>query len=427
MKNEVGQACMFLLVFGLLFLASAPSSLYLGRRKSTLVRKTRTKKQTKHTEVFEKISDRCEVPDLHEPADNKIGAAFLASYPGSDTQLQWELVEAVTGVVTTDDTFANGHHNVVAIKTHYPCPAGRAFPGAEEIFKAIIFIRHPMDALPAYHDIIYASEKGLPIDPPAHAPLDEWINWRDLAFARELETWRKHFTYWMDRHSSLNRLVVPYEQLTSRKYGPDLVIEMADFLKQGNNAITTVEPEILPCIWQKIMNKVHPGDGNNNNKNKLRRRLQQDLSLQQQQGMSGGHQGTVQQISATQMLGTNQLNPGGYPDEPRSLSGISLQAEATLLIKEQTQVVPSNAIQMIDMHQLNAATPEEPPPIRQQAPVLEDDRDAQRPYTEHQRKEIVIALTQLLEVYRDERVLAPMLVGYVDQVAKLHEEEERQR
>ena len=49
--------------------------------------------------------------------------------------------------------------------------------------------------------------------------------------------------------------------------------------------------------------------------------------------------------------------------------------------------------------------------------------DAYRPYTENQRKEVVIVLTQLLEIYRDDSVLAPLLVDYVDQITNTFEQE----
>ena len=39
-----------------------------------------------------------------------------------------------------------------------------------------------------------------------------------------------------------------------------------------------------------------------------------------------------------------------------------------------------------------------------------------RPFIEKQIKDMVVALAQLLEKYRDDKVLAPILVQYIDQV-----------
>jgi hypothetical protein len=410
-------------------------------------------------------------------------SSFLASYPGSGTRLQWELVEAITGVVTTDDTFSNGHHNVIAIKTHYPCPAGREFPGAEDVLKAIIFIRHPMDTLPAFHDIIYASENNLSQDPPPQAPLQEWITWRDLAFVRELETWRKHFVHWMDRYGSQNRLVVPYEQLTSRKYGPNLVTEMAEFLQQGNDAITTADATDLPCIWQTIMKKVQGGSGDDtsttNKKVLVRRRLQQVTHMPQQQQLPSA--GTNMQLLQINQI-KNQLN-GGQQMQMKQIPTMQTQMNvASLPATMQTQMnvpsLPATVQTQINVPSLPATmqtqinVPSLPATVQTQinvpilpatmqtqknvamqsqssevvedqpseqeipaenltrkqkavVPTLAPERDAFRPYSENQRKEVVIVLTQLLELYRDDRVLAPVLVDYIDRVARAHEQEKR--
>lgn len=517
--KNIGSACIFLAVFGLLFLASSPKNL-IFTKKNKVVRKTTTKRNA--PDVFQKITDRCEVPKLQVPQE-KVFPSFLASYPGSGTRLQWELVEAITGIVTTDDGFSNGHHNVIALKTHYPCPAGRLFPGAEDILKAIIFIRHPMEALPAYHDIIYASENNLSVDPSPRAPLEEWVTWRDMSFARELETWRKHFTYWIDRFGSLNRVIVPLEQLTSRKYGPGLVIRIADFLRQGNNDIETVDATDIPCIWQKILKKVE--SNGTKGKEKVRRRLQQQdmLILSQQQqpinqisemrqsntGLSGGV--ATQQISASPISSTTQIqtSSGGHHMEQRisfanSEKSRHLGTESNQIdqsnnelkpTEEQKGVTdrqvdanpPSGELRLtgdepggvdVQIHaqpasdemgptgeqnggdhlqvdavsnQANYGTAKEAPtstqqdedkqrtnggtsgvaPLEVDTPSLEVDKsdqklnqvvptvkgyDAYRPYTENQRKEVVIVLTQLLEIYRDDSVLAPLLVDYIDQI-----------
>ncbi|KAI2498719.1 hypothetical protein MHU86_15786 [Fragilaria crotonensis] len=497
LHRNIGSASVFLAVFGLLFLATSPKNL-IFTRKSVVTRKT----STKHKEVFQKITDHCEVPELHVPQE-RIVASFLASFPGSGSRLQLELVEAITGIVTTDDTFSNGQQNVVAVKTHFPCPSGREFPGAEEILKAMVFIRHPMETLAAYYDIIYAAENNLTVDPPRRAPLDQWIKWRDLSFARELETWRKHFTYWMDRYGTQNRLVLPYEKLTSRKYGPGLVVEMAEFLQRGNNGITTADSANLPCIWQKILKKVQSDD--NDKKQKLRRRLQelQEMSMQPhqqqqftqirpterqearipapqeqqqqqfliQQTGEGFVEGMRQQPSGTSLqtglsrrlpskknglalpdeTSTNQIpessrmndegqqleQTGGLEDNefptpmetPRFQEEDGDQNDTTAGQVDQGQSIlenePPSAIEQAsgaNENQVGLLNDEANVPLEQDA-LESKEADAQvddncRPYAEYQRKEVVAVLTQLLERYRDDRDLAPVLVEYIDQVTK---------
>ncbi len=500
LHRSVGSASVFLAVFGLLFLATSPKNL-INTRKKVVTRKT----STKHKEVFQKITDHCELPELHVPQE-RIMTSFLASFPGSGTRLQWELVEAITGIVTTDDTFSNGHQNVVAVKTHFPCPSGREFPGAEDIVKAMIFIRHPMEALASYYDIIYATENNVKVDPPHRAPLDQWISWRDLSFAREVETWRKHFTYWMDRYSAHNRLVLPYEKLTSRKYGPGLVIEMAEFLQRGNNGITTADSADVPCIWQKILKKVQSDD--DDKKQKLRRRLQEVREMRVHPQLQQKHQ-HFSQMQPSEMQETSILPPlqqqqqqqkilihktgEGFVEGMRQLpSEISVQTGMSRRLPTQTDGVmlsdQSSSSQVFDASQMNdegqqteqrrglegieKSTHVETPgfqygdrndtnagPMDDEQSILENElpstidqapnanesllnlmneevnapleldtresneADAQvdddyRLYTEYQRKEVVAVLTQLLERYRDDRELAPVLVEYIDLVTK---------
>lgn len=202
----------------------------------------------------------CTLAELKVP-DHRISPTFLPSYPGSGTKLQWAMVEALTGIPTTDDQFSNGHHNVVGIKTHYPCLAGREFSGAEDIRKAILFVRHPMDSLPAYFNMIHASESEQGYD-PEHvpiAPLESWKEWRDHSFTRELDTWRKHLEYWADRYKPMDRLIISYEQFTHQEYGPELTAKIAEFLSRSDG-ITTVSPEEIPCVWHKIIVKELPAD-----------------------------------------------------------------------------------------------------------------------------------------------------------------------
>jgi hypothetical protein len=177
-NDRIVSMCTFTAVFGLLFLASSPRNM-LFQRPAKVIRKTRTNAQ--HFQDLSKISNKCEIPEGKIP-ETQVRATFLASYPGSAIRLEFQLVQAITGLITTDDTFANGQHNAIAIRTFFPCPEGNLFLGAEEISKTILFLRHPRDALPAYHDILYAAENNLKADPPPRAPLDQWISWRDTVF-----------------------------------------------------------------------------------------------------------------------------------------------------------------------------------------------------------------------------------------------------
>lgn len=345
MHNSFVSICIFVVVFGVLQYVTGPSSPIRSRSLpiSTVIPFGR---------IPQTIDDSaCTLAEVKVPV-HRVHPTFLPSYPGSGTKLQWEIVEALTGIPTTDDQFSNGHHNVAGIKTHYPCLAGKEFPGAEEIRKAVIFVRHPMDALPAYFNMIHASESEAGYDPQniPIAPMDAWVEWRDHSFTRELDTWRKHLEYWADRYKSSDRLVIPYERFIDPVFGPELTGNIAEFLSRSEG-ITTVSAEEVPCIWHKVVTKelaaeaaargdslgeVKPdgkasrpsGEDNPDGKEHLRRRLQMVPPQQQQSGIS--QQNQIQQPSlsqsTTQWSQSHVGNTGPKQDDVRKSmdSGVSM-------------------------------------------------------------------------------------------------------
>ena len=84
----------------------------------------------------------CEVRPATAPS-HPVTPTFTASYPGSGAKMTWNLIEAMTGLVTGDDFQLNGHENMVSIKTHYPSHEGREVPGAENIPRAILWSATP--------------------------------------------------------------------------------------------------------------------------------------------------------------------------------------------------------------------------------------------------------------------------------------------
>lgn len=254
---------------------------------------------------------------------HRVTPTFTASYPGSGAKMTWNLIEAITGIFTGDDFSLNGASNIVSIKTHYPHPEGRAVPGAENIPRAILLLRHPLNSIPSYFNYLYEAERNLP-GHSTRAPIEEWIKWRDANFDEQLVIWRKHTEYWMDHFAPVNRLVMSYERMTGDETGPLEATRMAEFLSR-NGGVTTCPPEEIPCIWHKIV------------KYKARRRLME-----------------------------------AKPDSKRS----------------GPKYVP--------------------------------------PYTEQQRKDMILMLSALLERYRDDPQLAPVLVGYIDEVARREEEQASQ-
>ena len=184
-----------------------------------------------------------------------------------------------------------------------------------------------MDSIPAYFNMIHASESEAGYDPDniPIAPMESWVEWRDHSFTRELDTWRKHLEYWADRYKSSDRLVISYERFIDPAFGPESTGNIAEFLSRMDG-ITTVPAEEVPCIWHKVVTKElaaeaaacghylgevkpdskarkHSGKDNPEGKEHLRRRLQIVPPQQQQSSMS--QQKQVQQPSLSQSRGSN--------------------------------------------------------------------------------------------------------------------------
>jgi len=195
--------------------------------------------------------DSCVIQPAVEPPGGTI-PIVSASYPGSGSKMTWNLIEGLTGFWTGDDWFNNGREeNVVSTKTHYPHPAGRRIPFGDDIKRALILIRHPMDAIPSYHNYQYEVENGLTLH-SLRAPVDAWIPWRDLNFEIELNLWKESIIFWMDSFSQEDRMVMFYENIVEDHTGPSDSLRLSKFLARtpGVEAVAATRAE---CVWRAII------------------------------------------------------------------------------------------------------------------------------------------------------------------------------
>eukprot|EP00555_Chaetoceros_dichaeta_P006796 CAMPEP_0198275652 /NCGR_PEP_ID=MMETSP1447-20131203/64889_1 /TAXON_ID=420782 /ORGANISM="Chaetoceros dichaeta, Strain CCMP1751" /LENGTH=652 /DNA_ID=CAMNT_0043970539 /DNA_START=273 /DNA_END=2231 /DNA_ORIENTATION=- len=166
--------------------------------------------------------------------------------------MTWNLIESLTGFWTGDDWFSNGRQeNVVSIKTHYPHSAGRKIPFANDIQRALILIRHPMDAIPSYHNYQYEVENGLTLH-SVRAPVDAWIPWRDLNFETELNIWKDSIIFWMDSFSQEDRMVMFYENIVEDHTGPSNTLKLSEFLAKAPG-VEAVDEDRADCVWRAII------------------------------------------------------------------------------------------------------------------------------------------------------------------------------
>lgn len=178
---------------------------------------------------------------------------FAASYPGSGARMTWNLIEAMTGLVTGDDWNSNGRgKEVVSVKTHWPHPdQGQKLGWDDEIERAFLLFRNPMNAIPSFHNFVYEYENKIDHH-TVRAPTEEWVKWRDRNFVIQLNMWKKHLEYWMDKYSPENRITIPYEHLIDTVQGPLVAKELGVFLGKGPG-VNVIAEDSIPCVWGTVV------------------------------------------------------------------------------------------------------------------------------------------------------------------------------
>lgn len=163
------------------------------------------------------------------PPTKKIAPTFAASYPGSGAKMSWNLITGLTGIQTGDDHRINdvAWDESITVKTHYPHKEGNpniggmmerteGEPGLKFSFpRAFVMIRHPMNAIPGYHNYLYEQKNGL-AGHSTRAPLDEWLKWRNANFG----TWScyilrflctvsfSHLTHFSHKHQCMSTKIL---------------------------------------------------------------------------------------------------------------------------------------------------------------------------------------------------------------------------
>ena len=199
------------------------------------------------------------------PAEpREIGATVIASYPGRGAKLSWKTIRALTGIMTSDDYDHNGlasKNAAVAIKTHFPALGDEN--GLPTIIayvpRAILLLRNPLNAIPSLHNFEYEQMHNLP-NHSTRAPIEEWIAWRNERFESELNNWKKHLIYWMDRYPAVARTVLTFERMVNVDTGVEEFAKLGKGLQKRDPRIELPPDEDLPCIWEVLVSDKRVGD-----------------------------------------------------------------------------------------------------------------------------------------------------------------------
>ena len=174
---------------------------------------------------------------------------FQASYPGSGSDMLRNLLEAITGIKTTETKHRN---DVLAVKTLYPYRSFDLHPTLlnRDMKKMILLLRYPLHAISSNFNHIYWRHHNL----QAHSvqPRKEvWVAWRDEHFVSEIDAWVELIEYWMGKFEAPNRLIISYESLTGKETGEQDAARLSIFIRSVYNE-GTLNPApafTLPCLW----------------------------------------------------------------------------------------------------------------------------------------------------------------------------------
>ena len=65
------------------------------------------------------------------------------------------------------------------------------------------------------------------------------------------------YSYWLDRYSAENRLLITYEGLTDDVIGPEVARSLNKFLGEGQG-VTPIDDASVPCVWKAVVKNEPP-------------------------------------------------------------------------------------------------------------------------------------------------------------------------
>ena len=180
---------------------------------------------------------------------------YQASYPGSGSEMTEHLIEALTGVKTSE---FKREENVIAVKTYFPLESyhvGKRGRYNRDMNRAILLLRNPVHTISSHFNHLFEQSNNLE-QHSVSAPLDVWVEWRDANFGKELDAWKEHTEYWMDNFQYPDKLIISYEALIDNKMGPKESQRIVQFLNNNGNMedIPTAPLATVPCLWYRVFN-----------------------------------------------------------------------------------------------------------------------------------------------------------------------------
>ena len=204
---------------------------------------------------------RCRIPREYRLSKNPISPTYVASYD-SGSEVVSNLVQALTGIATTTQVnyAPRRAERSVLLETHYPLQGSLKIRDEENFRGAILLLRNPITAILASYNTFASRQYRYSAD-VVRASEEEWIRYRDSAFASQVKQYERFVTHWMNKYEE-NRedlLLIPYEGLTGGK-GAIFTKQIGNFLDK-TEGINILDPDSIPCIWEKFVHDQWYPDG----------------------------------------------------------------------------------------------------------------------------------------------------------------------
>ena len=162
-------------------------------------------------------------------------------------------------------------------------------------------------------------------------------------------------SYWMDRYTSENRLLITYEGLTDDVIGAEVTKGLSLFLGQAKG-VTTIHPDSVPCIWRAVVKNEPPAQQAAQIMKLQSLAVNQPPGMQQQQPPQPQHQPQQQQ----------QLQQG--------TTSVVQPQQTTNVVQLDQQPLPNNAAIIQSTSQ--SIEQKQQPPLEQQQEDLDSDSDS---------------------------------------------------
>jgi len=208
----------------------------------------------------------------------------------------------------------------------------------------------------------------------------------------------------MDHYSKSNLLVIAYERLIDGEYGADEAMRVAEFLDRSEGVVS-FPPEDVPCVWRKIV--------------KTKEGIFNPRRLEEVNVTTDGETGDNTNFGPQDAL---TPNGGVAVDVDVAVVAESVVTGTALVEKQGAVGAAKDKIVMEEYIKHRKESQISVTPVKidtidaNSAQIIETKYIA--PFNKRQLRDLIQILTQLLERYRDDRGLAPILVSYIDEVSQ---------